>query len=368
MTSLGQRVNVHNDPLNGIDSSVKLNFAEVMATLALKIHQLLDLSTILEHTVTEARQLLECDRLLIYQFNPDWSGQVVVEAVSDPLWSLAEGLVYNQPFDSDWLKAGHREWLQEVSDANTADLSPKEREFLASFQVKAYLVIPLVYGSRLWGWLIAHSCSEPRLWQPQEIQGLQQIAVHLGIAIYQDDLRAQLQLDKTPHLKKLEQTNQQLLAQVEQSNEAMIVVDQRETFLRQLLDSLFTFVGVLTTEGILIEANKAPMEVAGLTREDVINKPFADAYWWSYAVEAQEQIREAIAQGQQGKSVRFDIQVQVRGGALIIIDFALNPLVDDTGKINQMICSGIEITHHKEAELALEKSKEQRFQLAAIIE
>jgi hypothetical protein len=50
MTSLGERFNVHSDPLNETDLSVKLNFAEVIATLALEIQQLLNLSTILQNT------------------------------------------------------------------------------------------------------------------------------------------------------------------------------------------------------------------------------------------------------------------------------------------------------------------------------
>ncbi|MEL6930763.1 MAG: GAF domain-containing protein, partial [Cyanobacteria bacterium J06600_6] len=40
-----------------------------------------DIDTIFSNTVKELHQILKCDRLLISQFNPDWSGRVIAEAV-----------------------------------------------------------------------------------------------------------------------------------------------------------------------------------------------------------------------------------------------------------------------------------------------
>ena len=52
--------------------------------------------------------------------------------------------------------------------------------------------------------------------------------------------------------------------------EAEARLKDSENRLRRILDNLFSFVGVLTREGILIEANEAPLRAAGLSREDVI--------------------------------------------------------------------------------------------------
>ena len=49
--------------------------------------------------------------------------------------------------------------------------------------------------------------------------------------------------------------------------------------LQQILDNLFAFVGLLSTTGVLLEANRAPLDLVGLQREDVIGKPFAETYW-----------------------------------------------------------------------------------------
>ncbi len=45
------------------------------------IHRSLDLETVLQTIVTEVRQFLQTDRAVIYQFQADWQGQVVVEAL-----------------------------------------------------------------------------------------------------------------------------------------------------------------------------------------------------------------------------------------------------------------------------------------------
>ncbi|MEA5513069.1 PAS domain S-box protein, partial [Nodularia sp. UHCC 0506] len=344
--------------------SVDLNWGNLVATIAFQIRQSLDLETILQTTADQVYQLLKCDRVLLYQFDPDGkSGQVVVEAISDPQWSLLHRVVH----DSSWLEPYQEKQISAIADVAAANLTPGDDEFGGVF--------PVLCASQLWGLLIAHNCQAPRPWTEKEMEGLQQIAVHLGIAIYQADLLAQLQAAKADlarqvatSTQELEQADQQLFTNVKECNEVAIALHQRETFSRQLLDSLFTFVGVLTYDGVLIETNQAPLVVAGITSEDVINKPFVNAYWWSYSPDAQAQISEAIAIAQQGNSVRFDISILVRKGDRIIIDFSLNPLRDPTEKITHLIFSGIDITERKQAEIALRQSQDERFRLAAIVE
>ncbi|MDY6785528.1 MAG: GAF domain-containing protein, partial [Cyanobacteriota bacterium] len=47
-----------------------------------------DLSSIFRNTTQELRRLFECDRAIVYRFNPDWSGEVVAEAVNSGWVSL----------------------------------------------------------------------------------------------------------------------------------------------------------------------------------------------------------------------------------------------------------------------------------------
>jgi GAF domain-containing protein len=53
----------------------------IMMDIAHRIRQSLDLTDILQTTVDEIRQFLQTDRVLIFQFAPDFSGTIVVESV-----------------------------------------------------------------------------------------------------------------------------------------------------------------------------------------------------------------------------------------------------------------------------------------------
>jgi two-component system sensor histidine kinase/response regulator len=64
-------------------------------------------------------------------------------------------------------------------------------------QVRAKLVAPIVVHNKLWGLLIAHNCFEPRPWKDSEKAFLNLIGEHLSVAIYQAQLYAQLQQQKT---------------------------------------------------------------------------------------------------------------------------------------------------------------------------
>ena len=209
------------DIKNQYDGSdrASVTWEHLIAQIALRIRESLSLPSILQITADETHQLLKCDRVLLYQFAPDWSGQVVVEAVSAPEFSLIERVHRDFCFEDSWLKPYQDGHISSRADIAAApDLTPCHAEFLASFQVRANLVVPILSQSQLWGFLIAHNCATPRQWLPEEINGLQQTAVHVGIALYQADLLERLQAAKADleaqvqvRTSELTETNQRLL-------------------------------------------------------------------------------------------------------------------------------------------------------------
>lgn len=142
------------------------------------------------------------------------------------------------------------------------------------------------------------------------------------------------------------------------SNVNRDVTDQRESErrLRKLLDNLFAFVGVLTPDGTLVEANRAPLEAAGLQAADVVGKKFWDCYWWNYSTAAQKQLQQACRRALAGEEVRYDVEVQVAGGELLWIDFQIAPLLSSDGEVINLIPSGIDISERKAAVDALRAS------------
>lgn len=142
------------------------------------------------------------------------------------------------------------------------------------------------------------------------------------------------------------------------------VLQQSAEFTRRVLNNLFAFVGVLTPDGILVEANRAPLDAAGLKRTDVIGKPFEDSYWWNYSEESRLRLREAIARAAKGEFLRYDVQVRVAGDHRMTIDFMIAPMRDDAGRITHLIPSAVNVDERCRAE---ERSRKLEGELRTIV-
>jgi len=115
-----------------------------------------------------------------------------------------------------------------------------------------------------------------------------------------------------------------------------------ERRLRQVIDGLFTFVGLCDVDGTLLEANEFALRAADLQAADVIGRPFWDCHWWSHDTEVQQLVRQAVADAATGQRCRFDTSVLVTGGRVIPIDFQLLPVIEN-GRVISLVPSGLDI-------------------------
>lgn len=129
-----------------------------------------------------------------------------------------------------------------------------------------------------------------------------------------------------------------------------------EQLLRRVLDNLFAFVGVLTPDGTLIQANRSPLAAAGIDAAEVIGRKFWDCYWWTHSPEEQARLRDAVARASDGEVVRYDALVRMANDSRMWIDFQLAPLRDDDGRILYLIPSGTDITSRRLAETELRRA------------
>ncbi|AFY40779.1 EAL domain-containing protein [Nostoc sp. PCC 7107] len=171
----------------------------IVAAVTQRIRQSLELDEILQTTADEVRQLFAVDRVVIYQFEPDWSGLVAVESLAPGCISILGFNVMDTCFQStraDYYQQGNTRAIENIE---TAGLSPCHIELLQRLQIRANLVVPILQQERLWGLLIAHQCSNSRQWQQSEINLFNQLAGQAAIAIHQSEL-----------YHKLQQANQEL--------------------------------------------------------------------------------------------------------------------------------------------------------------
>ncbi|NEO84147.1 MAG: GAF domain-containing protein [Spirulina sp. SIO3F2] len=158
--------------------------------LSHKIRQSLDLQAILQTTVCEVRKFFESDRALIYQFDQDWCGTVILEDVTSP-WQATLGEAADDCFPHALLTSYSEGRIHSINDSLTASIHPQHRELLQHLQVRANLIVPIIVQNKLWGLLMIHQCDRPRNWQDSEGQLLYRLAIQLGIAIQQSELYTQ---------------------------------------------------------------------------------------------------------------------------------------------------------------------------------
>jgi len=132
-----------------------------------------------------------------------------------------------------------------------------------------------------------------------------------------------------------------------------------EQHLRNIINSLFAFVAVLSPDGTLIEANQALLDAAELQPKDVLDKSFIQSYWWSYSPTVQNQLQSAIAHASQGERARYEGEARVTDDRFITIDFAFTPMCDATGKVSYIIASGADVTERKQIEAAHQQANQQ---------
>jgi hypothetical protein len=197
----------------------------LVTEIAQRIRQSLDLNEILDTTVTEVRRFLQTDRVLIFRFELDWSGVVVVESV-DPAWQPILGSKIEDSFFKDPLRRQSYEHgqIQAITDIHASGLTPCHVDLLAQFQVRANLVVPILQEHTLWGLLVANHCSAPRQWQSLEINLLKQLATQVAIAIQQSQLYQQTQLELAER-RWAEQKIREQAALLDVATDAILVRD-----------------------------------------------------------------------------------------------------------------------------------------------
>jgi PAS domain S-box-containing protein len=129
-------------------------------------------------------------------------------------------------------------------------------------------------------------------------------------------------------------------------------LEDSERFHKSILDSMFAFSCVLTTDGVVAEINRAPLDSAGISREEVVGKPFRETYWWSHELASQDELGDALSRAAAGETVRRDFVVRIAENSFAPIDATFGPLRDSSGNIVSLVASGVGITERKRAEAA----------------
>jgi len=204
---------------------------QALGLLGERIRQTQDIDSVFKYTLAEIRDLLKCDRIVVYRFNPDWSGAIIAESVTEGWTSLIDLQESDSQLQNDLIASDdctvrvygnvksdrlNDTYLQEnrggiysqgsryrkVNDVTAENFSACYLDSLRKFQAKAYINAPIYQGKQLWGLLAVYQNSGPRIWQDREVDLVVKISVQYSIAVQQAQY-FQEAIDKNEKLTQL---------------------------------------------------------------------------------------------------------------------------------------------------------------------
>ncbi|AFZ18041.1 ATP-binding protein [Allocoleopsis franciscana] len=196
---------------------------ELLHRMTNRIRQSLELQEILSATATEMRAFLDTDRVKVYRFESDGTGQVIAESVIQNRLPSLLGLHFPAgdipPHAREmFVKARVRSIIdiptqritlnrldcpettgdltiedvqnQAIEDILQRPVDPCHVEYLSKIGVQSSLVVPILHQQNLWGLLVSHH-AQPLAFSQEQLQIVQTLADQVTIAISQSHLLSQ---------------------------------------------------------------------------------------------------------------------------------------------------------------------------------
>ncbi|NEN88289.1 MAG: CBS domain-containing protein [Okeania sp. SIO3H1] len=195
----------------------------LLAKIALRIHQSLNIDEIINAVVTEVQQFFKTDRVVLFQIESSKVAKIVAESVEKNCNSWM-----GETFSSECLMSNfkvNQNKIQAVSDITQTNVSTEKITELKEKQVKAYLMVPISQDGQLWGLMCTQEGSGIREWQQSEIDLLKQLATQLAIAIQQAQLYQQVQTLNTDLEKQVQDRTAELQQKVRELQQLNILKD-----------------------------------------------------------------------------------------------------------------------------------------------
>jgi diguanylate cyclase (GGDEF)-like protein len=157
---------------------------QLVREIARQIHQSRTLNYILHEAVQKLREFFCVNSVTIYRFKADWTSLLIAESVDTNYCSLAKKSLITDNFIAHYIKSYHQGKL-----APTDSIMQEQINKFAS-----NLIVPINKESELWGIIFAYNHTKMRPWESWEIELLEDVSLHLGIALNENELYRELQI------------------------------------------------------------------------------------------------------------------------------------------------------------------------------
>ena len=167
------------------------------------------------------------------------------------------------------------------------------------------------------------------LWLLASLLGLAVIALMLFVAFLQRLLR---------------ETRRAMEREVSERT-AAVLRDAKEWRLageryRLIFDWASQIIGLLASDGKVLEANGTFLYLAGVGRDDVVGRKIWETPSYARDPALSDRVREAVSRAAARERVGTEIELQTPDGLPLPILFSLTPLLDDRGCVEFLLLEG----------------------------
>ena len=320
---------------------------ELIAEVDLRIRQSLHLQDILDNAVREVQTLLDCERVVVYRFAADMTGDIAAESVK-PGWKKSLGTkVIDTCFQTRGADKYERGETLAINDVYTAQLTQCHLDLLAEFQVKANAIVPILPtpspssrgASRLWGLLIAHHCHNTHQWQEDEIELLEKLAVQLAIAIQQAELINNLKNE------------------LDQREKAEQALRESETRFYGVFRSASIGMAIVSLEGYWLTVNPSLCKMMGYSEVELQQTTF-QAITYPDDLHTDLTYVDMLLQGHVDH-YQMEKRYIHKQGKLVWVNLSVSLVRDELNQPLYFVTLIENITQRKQAEQALKESEKQ---------
>lgn len=165
---------------------------EVITQATRKLYRMQTSLEVLQQGVEQAKEIINCDRVVIYSLQNKNLGTIVAEATTPALAPILGNVIKDPCFEYRYLEQYQQGRVRAITNIYEAGMTNCYVENLAQIGVRSNLVAPInCDNGKIYGLLVAHQCFSFKDWQPIEIEHFVDIAFHTGLSLSKAKIQEQ---------------------------------------------------------------------------------------------------------------------------------------------------------------------------------
>jgi GAF domain-containing protein len=175
-----------------------------------EVHTVETSQAALQIATKQARELLKCDRVVVYGLEEQNMGEIVAESTLPSLAPILGRIITDPCLEHTYREKYQDGRVRAMNNIYEAGMTTCYIENLEKIGVKANLIVPInLDNGNIYGILVAHQCFQFREWQQEDINCLEKIAFQAGLSLSKTKVKEKVQTIKSS-LSELEHTKKQL--------------------------------------------------------------------------------------------------------------------------------------------------------------